>query len=187
MSQPAKDNSLDSILADFENQYKQKNVSGNNSGNSSDRVNNAPMNNNDPLIDSFVNELTQQKSKPPSQIKSTNTDNNLDNLAQEFQQKGNQTKPKQKSSLTEESLNNIAQQFQQKREQDKQEQKTDNLEYIRRQELEKQRRIKQLTRQAEVWLKNLDPYSDEGFWFEQFANSYPSKLEAAIEYLKALQ
>ena len=91
MSQPAKDNSLDSILADFENQYKQKNVSGNNSGNSSDRVNNAPMNNNDPLIDSFVNELTQQKSKPPSQIKSTNTDNNLDNLAQEFQQKGNQT------------------------------------------------------------------------------------------------
>ncbi len=66
-------------------------------------------------------------------------------------------------------------------------QKTENLEEIRRQELEKQRERKQLTLQAELWLKNLDPYSDEGFWFEQFAHSYPSKLEAAIEYLKALQ
>lgn len=42
-------------------------------------------------------------------------------------------------------------------------------------------------KQAEEWLKKLDPLSDEGLWFEEFAYKYPSKIEAAIEYLQALQ
>ncbi|AUT00974.1 hypothetical protein CLI64_11500 [Nostoc sp. CENA543] len=64
----------------------------------------------------------------------------------------------------------------------------------KQQELE-QERIKQekikaqqkaaLKKQAQDWLAKLDPLSVEGLWFERFAESYPSKLEAAIEYLKS--
>ena len=58
---------------------------------------------------------------------------------------------------------------------------------IRKAEYRKQRQEKQLIAQAQKWLKELQPYSDEGVWFAQFAESYPSRLEAAIDYLKALQ
>ncbi|BAT54691.1 hypothetical protein NOS3756_36630 [Nostoc sp. NIES-3756] len=41
-----------------------------------------------------------------------------------------------------------------------------------------------LKQQAKDWLEKLDPFSPEGLWFERFAESYSSKLEAAIEYLQ---
>lgn len=44
-----------------------------------------------------------------------------------------------------------------------------------------------LTQEATVWLKNLNFRSEEGLWFEEFSYSYPSKLEAAIDYLQALR
>ena len=44
-----------------------------------------------------------------------------------------------------------------------------------------------LTQEATEWLKNLNISSEEGLWFEEFAYSYPSKLEAAIDYLQALR
>jgi len=44
-----------------------------------------------------------------------------------------------------------------------------------------------VSRTAETWLKNLDPLSTEGLWFNQFAEKYTSKLEAAIDYLSALE
>src|SRR6476469_7817680 len=44
-----------------------------------------------------------------------------------------------------------------------------------------------VSRTAESWLKNLDPFSTEGLWFNQFAEKYTSKLEAAIDYLSALE
>lgn len=40
-------------------------------------------------------------------------------------------------------------------------------------------------KQAKDWLAKLDPLSSEGLWFERFAETYPSKLEAAVEYLQA--
>ncbi|MEB3359390.1 MAG: hypothetical protein VKK04_21875 [Synechococcales bacterium] len=40
-----------------------------------------------------------------------------------------------------------------------------------------------LVKQAEEWLKNLDPRSGEAIWFEELAEKYPSRLEAAIDYL----
>lgn len=43
-----------------------------------------------------------------------------------------------------------------------------------------------LARTAQDWLKNLDPLSSEGLWFHQFAEQYSSQLEAAIDYLAAL-
>lgn len=215
-SKTEKNSDLDAVLANLEKQHKQKNLANNNLNNYSEQMTDKSLKNQDQLIDSFLSELNQQKSQSKNQNNHPNTDMELDNLRQQFQQPSthnnvqqkstnveesvnniaqkfqqnrhqNQSKSSQQSTVTAESLTSISQQFQQKQEQHKREQKTENLEIIRQQELEKQRQRKQLTHQAEIWLKNLDPYSDEGFWFEQFASSYPSKLEAAIEYLQALQ
>ncbi|MGA9380827.1 MAG: hypothetical protein WBV73_18845 [Phormidium sp.] len=56
-----------------------------------------------------------------------------------------------------------------------------------RQEKIKQQQRQALTKEAEAWLKKLNPRSSEGLWFEEFAYSYSSKLEAAIDYLQALK
>lgn len=48
--------------------------------------------------------------------------------------------------------------------------------------LKRQRQVV-LIKQAEEWLKTLDPRGGEGAWFEEFAAKYPSRVEAAIEYL----
>jgi hypothetical protein len=45
---------------------------------------------------------------------------------------------------------------------------------------------RQKVRQAQVWLKKLDKNSDEGYWFDQFAFKYSSRIEAAIDYLQAV-
>jgi hypothetical protein len=50
-----------------------------------------------------------------------------------------------------------------------------------------QRRREALSQEANEWLKQLNPRSEEGRWFEEFSYSYPSKLEAAIDYLQALR
>jgi hypothetical protein len=41
--------------------------------------------------------------------------------------------------------------------------------------------------QAQKWLATLDPQSDEGKWFEEFASTHDSPLEAAMIYLEALR
>ena len=56
----------------------------------------------------------------------------------------------------------------------------------RQQQLLEQQRHK-LTLAAQEWLKELEPLSDEGLWFEELAGKYPSRLEAAIDYLQALR
>jgi multidrug efflux pump subunit AcrA (membrane-fusion protein) len=56
-----------------------------------------------------------------------------------------------------------------------------------RAEQRRKRRREALTREATEWLKKLNPRSEEGLWFEEFSYSYPSKLEAAIDYLEALR
>ena len=58
-------------------------------------------------------------------------------------------------------------------------------EAIEQEQIRKQKQAR-LTKQATEWLKNLDSLSDEGFWFEQFAEKYPTRLEAAIAYLDAI-
>ena len=54
-----------------------------------------------------------------------------------------------------------------------------------RQEKLKAKQLEAFKIQAQEWLEKLEPLSPEGIWFESFARSYPSKLEAAIEYLAA--
>jgi CRISPR/Cas system-associated endonuclease Cas3-HD len=56
------------------------------------------------------------------------------------------------------------------------------LEQRERERLQRERR-KAIEKQAEAWLKELDPVSGEGLWFERFAMNYKSRLEAAIDYL----
>ncbi|BAZ54117.1 hypothetical protein NIES4103_68020 [Nostoc sp. NIES-4103] len=56
-------------------------------------------------------------------------------------------------------------------------------ELIRQQQIKAQQ-LEALKKQAKEWLDKLDPFSPEGLWFERFSESYPSKLEAAIEYLQ---
>lgn len=50
---------------------------------------------------------------------------------------------------------------------------------------EQLKQIEKLKLQAKDWLKQLDPLSTEGLWFERFAQGYPTKLEAAINYLQS--
>jgi hypothetical protein len=54
-----------------------------------------------------------------------------------------------------------------------------------RQEQLKAKQLEALKVEAKEWLAKVDPFSSEGLWFERFAESYSSKLEAAIEYLKS--
>ncbi|BAZ84219.1 salt stress protein, Slr1339 family [Dolichospermum compactum] len=42
-----------------------------------------------------------------------------------------------------------------------------------------------LQKSAKQWLAKLDPLSSEGMWFEKFAEGYPNKLAAAIDYLQS--
>lgn len=44
--------------------------------------------------------------------------------------------------------------------------------------------IETLKLRAKAWLKQLDPLSTEGLWFERFAEGYSTKLAAAINYLQ---
>jgi hypothetical protein len=70
----------------------------------------------------------------------------------------------------------------------------DATEELRKQQELQQKRIQQeqlkakqreeLQQKAKDWLAKLDPFSPEGLWFERFAEAYPSKIEAAIEYLQ---
>ena len=53
-----------------------------------------------------------------------------------------------------------------------------------RQEQLKAKQLEALKVEAKEWLAKVDPLSSEGLWFERFAESSSSKLEAAIEYLR---
>ncbi len=66
-------------------------------------------------------------------------------------------------------------------------QQEDKAERERKQQDRERRRTEALKQKAREWLDNLDPKSDEGLWFEEFAYAYESKLEAAVDYLQALR
>jgi hypothetical protein len=96
------------------------------------------------------------KSPPPNNV---NTDNLLKQIKAESQkQETIETKQLNKQNITE----------------------------IQQRELNTQKQRRLNLQRAEAWLKDLDSNSEEWLWFEQFAYSYESKVEAAIDYLKAL-
>ncbi|MGB5631838.1 MAG: hypothetical protein WBM86_03530, partial [Waterburya sp.] len=61
------------------------------------------------------------------------------------------------------------------------------IEAQKREELRELRRKEALREKAKQWLKNLNPRSEEGKWFEEFSYSYEDKLQAAIDYLEAMR
>ncbi|MGI0481148.1 salt stress protein, Slr1339 family [Geminocystis sp. CENA526] len=169
----------DDLLAEIETKFKDTKVR----SQSSTARSNSKQSKSEDLLTEIESKFIQQK---PQNKKETSPDL-LADIENQFKQNKTSSKPAQKSNLAEQKLDEIAESFSKKQSEIKLHSKTENLEEIRQKELEKQRQEKQLIRKAELWLKNLDPYSDEGFWFEQFALSYNTKLEAAIDYLRALQ
>lgn len=61
------------------------------------------------------------------------------------------------------------------------------IEAQKREELRERRRKEALKEKAKQWLKNLNPRSEEGKWFEEFSYSYEDKHQAAIDYLEAMR
>ena len=61
------------------------------------------------------------------------------------------------------------------------------IEAQKREELRERRRKEAMREKAQQWLKNLNPRSEEGQWFEEFSYSYEDKLQAAIDYLEAMR
>ena len=108
---------------------------------------------------------------------------------QQHQQKANSIKPvskmEQKSnSLIDKLLAEVKADFEQKDLAEKlQKQQEQEQERIRQEQLQA-KKLEELKKQAKDWLAKLDPFSSEGLWFEKFAEGYPSRLEAAIEYLQ---
>lgn len=61
------------------------------------------------------------------------------------------------------------------------------IELQQREELRDRRRKEALREEAKTWLLKLNPRSEEGKWFQEFSYSYENKLQAAIDYLEAMQ
>jgi hypothetical protein len=98
-------------------------------------------------------------------------ENLLADVRAEFEEKEQAEKLKKQQQLKEEQL---------RKEQQVREEQL-------REEQRRQRKREALTQEATDWLKKLNLRSEEGLWFEEFSYSYPSKLEAAIDYLAALR
>ncbi len=201
--------SIDDFLEQLTDQHQEKKEKLNSRQSSSKSPNNLnQMNSNEDNIDAYISQL-ENKTKdnksptvtddllqdiesnyPAPKTKTSQVNHSKDVLAEIEQQFKQQTKTKeiisnpQDSSIVDNSIRQIVRHSENKIK--TQQNAAENLADIKQEELNKQREVKQLTRKAEIWLKNLDPNSDEGFWFEQFAMSYESKQEAAMEYLKAL-
>ena len=201
---PQEDSNLDDLINQIKHQH-------NNKEKKSMDTSNYQSNSTDNLLEQFKSELKQQQHSDQNQPK---INENLQQFKQQLEQEHNlvqkrpavnenlqeikqQLQQKQEENLVQHSLernqpkiNENLQQFKQQLQQ-KQEEKIEtithqNQEEIRYTEQRKQQQQKLLIRQAEQWLKSLDEYSDEGLWFESFSHNYPSRLEAAIDYLAVL-
>jgi hypothetical protein len=141
---------------------------------------NAPMDN---LLAELKTELETDRSRAeagtPARVKPNYSDRNrlIAEIERDYQQQAH---------LREEKLAAI----QRQQEALLAEQKRREQELIAAQKLEEQREQRRkaaLQQQAQQWLKNLNPNSEEGRWFEEFSYSYDSKLAAAIDYLEAMR
>lgn len=61
------------------------------------------------------------------------------------------------------------------------------IEVQRLQEIRDRQRQEALRQEAKTWLIKLNPRSEEGKWFQEFSASYQDQLQAAIDYLEAMQ
>ncbi|MGK7945367.1 MAG: hypothetical protein AB4058_12940 [Microcystaceae cyanobacterium] len=142
-----------------------------------------PDDTNDDLLKQF--KQAHQTQGKPAPNHSSEAQDDFQGIRQSQQQKKQTLVEEQEQTpdVTDDLLTNLKAQHQTPKKKDY----NVNVKEIRQTEQEKQQKIKRLTKQATLWLDKLDPYSDEGFWFGKFAESYPSRLDAAIEYLGALE
>jgi transposase len=126
------------------------------------------------LDESVKRNVRQQLSvRPPQPVTnpSTSSTSSMDSLLAEV--KVEQTEKAQLELAKQQELE-AAQQYQA------------TLKLRRLEQLRAQRR-EALKSEAEQWLNQLKPRSEEGRWFAEFACNYESRLDAAVEYLEALQ
>jgi hypothetical protein len=199
-SASARKDELDEILAQVEFERNQQPKPSPSSDNSSldqllDEITAKPSSPPQPTdpqedIDSFLSQVKSEqtqkrKQQPPQSSTNTDVDKVLTDITANFV-----TRPSSPSSAqpsqTNQHLKKIASQH---RPQDVA-QALQNLEQQQEQQRlsakREQRQRETLKGKAQEWLKKLDPYSDEGMWFEEFAYAYDTKLDAAMDYLSAL-
>lgn len=173
---------MDNLLEQVKSQYQNKNQQS--SSHSSDNV-----------LEKIKSQYKNQNKQNHS--KSQATEDILANVKAEFdRKKARSQQPEKKMSsssdrtklkVRENLIEQLRSDYQTKQKAARENRDINNLAEIQQQELQRQRRRKALTYQAQQWLKNLDLRSDEGLWFEEFSYAYESKLVAAIDYLEALQ
>ncbi|AFZ02825.1 salt stress protein, Slr1339 family [Calothrix sp. PCC 6303] len=127
-------------------------------------------------IDKLLAEIQQEYSQPKPKLPNSNS--------QTPQNKSASSTPKKSgSNSVDRLLTEVQADFQEKDlAEELQHKQQIEAERIKKEQLKIQQ-AEVFKKQAEDWLKNLDPLSSEGLWFERFAEQYPSKLEAAVEYL----
>jgi putative protein kinase ArgK-like GTPase of G3E family len=131
-------------------------------------------------IDKLLSNLDQ--SSPPAKVPTTKADGVFPQQSGGLDPLLAQMKAEYETTTQAEAIKQREEQQQRQRQQELQQQQKQQ----RQQEL-RDRQRQELRRTAELWLKNLKPKTEEAQWFEEFACNYESRLEAAIEYLMALQ
>ncbi len=138
----------------------------------------------DKLLANLAPETQKPQTPPPKADVPARPQGSLDDLLKQLDspQSANFSAPLPDRLMDEVKADYEQQQAQLELERQQQEQQKQK----RLDQLKAQRRV-ELTEQAAQWLKALNPQSNEGKWFEEFACNYESRLEAAIDYLEALK
>ena len=188
---------MDDLLAQLKTEFEPKRESNQNTRSSVPKPKRSPQNNaSSASIDEMLDELradiesgrARGETQPKPAGSPTNPDRSTHNNAkyrerlnilieQDYQMQAR----KREAKLAEIKRKEEARIAKQKRRQQ------ELIEAQRREELRERRRKEALQEKAKQWLKNLNPRSEEGKWFEEFSYSYENKLQAAIDYLEAMR
>ncbi|MGB0562604.1 MAG: salt stress protein, Slr1339 family [Spirulinaceae cyanobacterium] len=150
-------------------------------------------------LDRTLQDLNKQAQSPSTLANSPGsqqTDNFLAELCAEFQQSAPSQAEQALEAHLEADLTALTQQFQSKSPATtpdldralthQMDAHVNTLHEQRHQAWSAQQRRLRLEQRAQAWLAQLDPHSSEGLWFNELATHYPSKLDAAVDYLDSL-
>ena len=191
MSNQNGDSSMDDLLEQVRAQFQEKKGNQGNSQSSSAPSNQASRMEMDELLEQVRAEF-EQPQKPESSSSNSTQRNSNSSLEDFLTQVRGEFKDKQQrlefqgNSSDEDLFAEVKSNFEVKQSATANRNYEQTIDDVRHEEQQRQRQEKALRTQAQKWLKNLNPHSDEGIWFEEFAYSYPSRLEAAMDYLQAL-
>ncbi|AMA09165.1 salt stress protein, Slr1339 family [Picosynechococcus sp. PCC 73109] len=162
--------SLDDLLRDLENQHRAA----------------APQPPDNGLDQTLAALQQEYQARPQPTGEKSSQGDRLSSMLQALEQEttANKLKDCEKNHRLYQDINRLIAEQQQQAQQPLPE--TD-LKAIAAAEKQKQAQARYWRTKAETWLKQLDPLSNEGLWFMDFAEGYDSQLAAAIEYLQALE